>query len=114
MLPHPAVVNAIVRCTRKDKKAAPQFHPAEHLPDVWILELAPVDRQPWPDWRKQALATLKKQKRKLLALAMDSADYTLHVAVDLTEPYHAASFTPEFCQFAAECGFAIEIVHSSF
>lgn len=114
MLPHPAVVNALIRCARSDKKAAPTFQPAEHLPGVWVLELAPKERQAWPEWRKQALSTLKKHKRKLIALAADSKDYTLHIAVDLTEPYHAATLSPELCGFAAECGFAIEIVHSSF
>lgn len=113
MTSHPLVHHALLRCTRSDAKAAPLFQPVKHLQDVWIMELSSKKPLPWPDWVKHATTLLKKHKRKLATLSKTGTDCALHIVVDLTEPYHAAAFPPDFCVLAASCGFAIEVVNSN-
>jgi hypothetical protein len=113
MTSHPLVHHALLRCSRQDSKAAPLFQPVKHLQDVWIMDIGTKKPLPWPAWLEHATTLLKKHKRKLSSLAKSSTDCALHIVVDLTEPYHAAAFTPAFCTLAAGCGFSVEVVNSN-
>jgi len=103
------VGNALLRCTRKDRKAAPLFDHVEQVPGLWVLELGPFAEDSWSGWLAEAQQTLTRNEALLKSLGPDSSDYTLHITVEFFDGLRAAKFPPSFSQILASCGITLEI-----
>jgi hypothetical protein len=106
--PEPMVFNALLRCSRKDDKAAPLFEPIEKVPGLWVLELGPFEKESWSAWLAELHETLSSNQAILAALKQGSSDYTLHIAVGFSEG-HPAIIPPSLSQILATCGITVEL-----
>jgi hypothetical protein len=105
----PLVLNALLRCTREDRKAAPLFERVEKVPGLWVLELGPFAEDSWTIWLSDAYQTLTRNEALLRSLGPDSNDYTLHITVRFSDGLLAATIPPSMSQILASCGIALEI-----
>ena len=106
----PVVLNALLRCVRKDKKAAPLFERIDQVPGLWVLELGPFRQKTWSGWLPKAQAILSTNSELLESLAVGSTDYTLHISVDLSE-YSPITIPASLSLILARAGIAIELYH---
>jgi hypothetical protein len=109
---HLLVLNALLRCTREDSKAAPLFEPVNHVPDLWVLELGPFADEAWPVWLAETQKMLAVNQRFLKSLAEGSRDYTLHLTVVRSE-LRALTIPPTLSQILGFCGITLEVFHST-
>lgn len=105
----PLVLNALLRCTREDRKAAPLFERVEKVPGLWVLELGPFADDSWTIWLSEAHQTLTRNEMLLKRLGTDSTDYTLHITVRFSDGLLAVTVPPSLSQILASCGIALEI-----
>lgn len=105
----PTVLNALLRCTRADGKAAPLFERIEKVPGLWVLELGPFAEDSWISWLSEAHQILTGNETLLRRLGPESADYTLHITVRFYDGLTAVTIPPSLSQILASCGIALEI-----
>jgi len=105
----PLVLNALLRCTREDQKAAPLFERADKVPGLWVLELGPFAKDSWTSWLSEAHQTLSRNEAFLRSLGPDSTDYTLHITIGFSDGLLAVTIPPSVSQILASCGIALEI-----
>jgi hypothetical protein len=108
---HPLVINALLRCTREDSRAAPLFERVEKVPGLWVLELGPFAEDSWTDWLAEACQTLTLNASLLQSLGADNAGYTMHVTV-YTDPWVPVTVPPSLSQILASCGITLEIFYN--
>lgn len=107
-IPNGSIVNALVRCFRKDHEAEGLF---EHVrPDLglWVLELDYTYGGSQAEQIAEICQHLHLHEARLKRLYKGSSDYALHLAFHQHE-YGAITLPRKLSRLAAECGFYIEI-----
>lgn len=102
------IANALIRCTRSDRKAAPSFELVRADLGLWVLEL---DSNPESTLSEQIIeinSQLQVRLTELKNIREGSFDYTLHLTCDLPDTTPIILPTP-LTGLASECGFNIEI-----
>ena len=106
----PIVLNALLRCVRKDKRAAPVFERIDQVPGLWVLELGPFRHKTWSGWLPKAQAILSSNSELLGRLTVGSSDYTLHISVELSECF-PITIPPSLSIILARAGITLELYH---
>src|ERR1035437_7279899 len=102
------ITNALIRCTRSDRKAAPSFDLVRADLGLWVLELDSNPESAISDQIKEINGQLQMRINELQNIRDGSFDYTLHLTCDL--PGTTPIILPiPLTGLASECGFNIEI-----
>ena len=95
------ISNALIRCTRGDNIPEPIFDLVRDDLGLWVREL--------PNNFEEIISDLSKIQLLLKGLAVDSRDFTLHIAASTDSP-HSLALPPELVELADFCGFSLEII----
>lgn len=110
--PHePTVRNALLRCLRSDNKPAPHFERIEAVEDLWVMELGPFRDPKWSSWLGSVYRILSGKREFLESLHVGNSDYTLHIAVTISD-VDRTMIPPSLMAILASAGISIEIYHA--
>ena len=109
----PQIYNSLLRCFRRDDKAAPLFERIQTVPGLWVLELAGPHRETWSSWLRKVRRVLTRHKATLKGLRAGSKDYTLHVAMTTTCGLLDVVIPPSLSELLSETGINLEISYQS-
>jgi len=108
----PKIYNSLLRCFRRDDKAAPLFVRIQTVPGLWVLELAGPS-ETWSSWLRKVRRVLTRHKATLKGLRAGSKDYTLHVAMTTTCGLLDVVIPPSLSELLSETGINLEISYQS-
>ena len=112
--PHEAIVrNALLRCLRSDNKPALHFERIEAVENLWVMELGPYRDPNWFSWLRRVHRILSDKREFLEGLRVGSSDYTLHIAVKLSD-LGPVIIPPTLLSILASAGISIEIYHADY
>lgn len=100
--------NALLRCTRDDRDAAPLFELVRTDLGLWVWELAlPPDA--YADSQLEQIGReLDANRSKLASLAAGSRGYVLFLSV-VADESSTLRIPRELVRLAADCGFELEL-----
>lgn len=107
-MPSGSITNALIRCTRNDSEAAGLFELTRPDLGLWVLELDCEHDESQAVQIDGICRQLRSHSHRLQKLHEGSADYTLHLTLDLPE-HERIILSPKLSRLAAECGLNIEI-----
>ena len=102
------ITNALIRCTRSDRKAARSFELVRADLGLWVLDLDSNPESTISEQIKDINDQLQMRLTELKNIREGGLDYTLHLTCDL--PGTTPIILPiPLTGLASECGFNIEI-----
>src|ERR1035437_6956879 len=102
------ISNALIRCTRSDRKAARSFELVRADLGLWVLDLDSNPESTISEQIKDINDQLQMRLTELKNIREGGLDYTLHLTCDL--PGTTPIILPiPLTGLASECGFNIEI-----
>ncbi len=104
--------NALVRCVRNDREAAPLFELVRADLGLWVWELAVETDRDADVQIEQIRRELEVNRAKLASLAVGSTDFVLFLSVAAIDD-SMLRITNKLARLVAECGLELEIVIQS-
>ena len=106
------ILNALIRCRRKDRIAHPEFELVKEEAGIWVREL-PFENTGGADESIGAIIDdLMRIRPSLDRIGRGSEDFTLHLAYEPPE-YGRLILPTNLCNLAGDCGFSIELIVDS-
>lgn len=107
-MPSGSITNALIRCTRQDRKAEELFELTRPDLGLWVLELDYDQDSPQADQIDGICRHLWSHSDRLQSLHEGSIEYTLHLKFKLPE-HEVIILPPSLSRLASVCGFSIEL-----
>ena len=108
MTPRAIITNALIRCTRSDRKAAASFELVREDLGLWVLDLNSNPDLTLPEQIGEIYGQLQARLAELKNIREGGIDYTLHLKFNLTESTPII-LSVALTELASECGFNVEI-----